>query len=517
MSGVSDLLFRYELTAECLAEACLNYEQYSSVMDPYAEDDDLEELFQGAFSTFLNMGKEEGVGMKTNEDSMHRNGFRAEELQYLPQQVEFSIPCTPYANGDSQLYMELNGVVAGLTSPSGSSVSMNSSDSPTNGASENMNALFLEHTPCFGPQSFYRPEVFDASGYFQQGGQSTSAAGVIPVGPGIESCFPSSSLPSLPSSPMVPPPAQPQPNGNEELSQYYSSSCQDMPSSPIGGIDGMPWAHLQIDTSSSALSVDYKDSADVMHLGEQNVIVPIQQQLDNLLQTEELDIVDYQFGLETGSNSRSSLLRSQSSHTLGQDRPPMHPLSPQSESSFSPGSLTHPEFTGQLTSPVSKLQCQQSDLQDMARAALMAAPSMRRAQSTGDLQRSTAMQVGGGNSSPVYGIDTKRVGRFTLEERRQLLQRFQQKRAQRNFNKKIKYACRKSLADKRPRVRGRFARNDESTEHPSHGNGHKLEDDDEVQVDTVMGEDDEFLMHQGSSGDLSELLEPPVKLERLDP
>ncbi|KAH9556306.1 hypothetical protein CY35_07G019300 [Sphagnum magellanicum] len=431
MSGVSELLFRYEVTAECLAEACLNYEQYSSVMDPYAEDDDLEELFQGAFSTFLNMGKEEGVGMKTNEDSMHRNGFRAEEMLYLPQQVEISIPGTPYANGDSQLYMELNGVAAGLTSPSGSSVSMNSSDSPTNGASENMNALFLEHTPCFGPQSFYRPEVFDASGYFQQ--------------------------------------------------------------------------------------YDYKDSADVMHLGEQNVIVPIQQQLDNLLQTEELDIVDYHFGLETGSNSRSSLLRSQSSHTLGQDRPPMHPLSPQSESSFSPGSLTHPEFTGQLTSPVSELQCQQSDLQDMARAALMSAPSMRRAQSTGDLQRSTAMQVGGGNASPVYGIDTKRVGRFTLEERRQLLQRFQQKRAQRNFNKKIKYACRKSLADKRPRVRGRFARNDESTEHPSHGNGHKLEDDDEVQVDIAMGEDDEFLMHQSSSGDLSELLEPPVKLERLDP
>jgi hypothetical protein len=38
-----------------------------------------------------------------------------------------------------------------------------------------------------------------------------------------------------------------------------------------------------------------------------------------------------------------------------------------------------------------------------------------------------------------------------------------------------------------------------------------------VQVDIVMGEDDEFLMHHSSSGDLSELLEPPVKLERLDP
>jgi ABC-type taurine transport system substrate-binding protein len=44
----------------------------------------------------------------------------------------------------------------------------------------------------------------------------------------------------------------------------------------------------------------------------------------------------------------------------------------------------------------------------------------------------------------------------------------------------VQYACRKSLADKRPRVRGRFARNDDSTEHLSHMNGHKIEDDDEV-------------------------------------
>ncbi len=76
----------------------------------------------------------------------------------------------------------------------------------------------------------------------------------------------------------------------------------------------------------------------------------------------------------------------------------MHPLSPQSESSFSPGSLTHPEFTGQLTSPVSELselQCQQSDLQDMARAALMSAPSMRRAQSTGDLQVKSFLSLQG--------------------------------------------------------------------------------------------------------------------------
>lgn len=32
---------------------------------------------------------------------------------------------------------------------------------------------------------------------------------------------------------------------------------------------------------------------------------------------------------------------------------------------------------------------------------------------------------------------------------------------ERNFDRKIKYACRKTLADSRPRVRGRFAKNED--------------------------------------------------------
>ena len=40
--------------------------------------------------------------------------------------------------------------------------------------------------------------------------------------------------------------------------------------------------------------------------------------------------------------------------------------------------------------------------------------------------------------------------------------RYRQKRHERNFNKRIKYQCRKTLADSRPRVRGRFARNDDA-------------------------------------------------------
>ncbi|KAL8159704.1 hypothetical protein V2J09_001241 [Rumex salicifolius] len=54
-----------------------------------------------------------------------------------------------------------------------------------------------------------------------------------------------------------------------------------------------------------------------------------------------------------------------------------------------------------------------------------------------------------------------RVGRYSVEERRDRILRYLKKRNQRNFNKTIKYACRKTLADRRVRVRGRFAKNNE--------------------------------------------------------
>ncbi|KAG8386616.1 hypothetical protein BUALT_Bualt03G0167000 [Buddleja alternifolia] len=54
-----------------------------------------------------------------------------------------------------------------------------------------------------------------------------------------------------------------------------------------------------------------------------------------------------------------------------------------------------------------------------------------------------------------------KVGRYSVEERKERIIRYLKKRNQRNFNKTIKYACRKTLADKRVRVRGRFAKNNE--------------------------------------------------------
>ncbi|KAF8027642.1 hypothetical protein BT93_E0525 [Corymbia citriodora subsp. variegata] len=89
---------------------------------------------------------------------------------------------------------------------------------------------------------------------------------------------------------------------------------------------------------------------------------------------------------------------------------------------------------------------------------------MRRVYSTGDLQR---MKATSNSTSPfVEDASSCRVGRYSAEERRDRIQKYRAKRNQRNFTKTIKYACRKTLADSRPRIRGRFARNDEPGETP---------------------------------------------------
>lgn len=96
-------------------------------------------------------------------------------------------------------------------------------------------------------------------------------------------------------------------------------------------------------------------------------------------------------------------------------------------------------------------------------------------------------------SQDAVGPFTQKVGRYSVEERKEKIDRYRVKRQQRNFQKKItvmillttqptnvfhavaklcpllyllliisgflQYACRKTLADSRPRVQGRFARN----------------------------------------------------------
>lgn len=55
----------------------------------------------------------------------------------------------------------------------------------------------------------------------------------------------------------------------------------------------------------------------------------------------------------------------------------------------------------------------------------------------------------------------RRIGKLTREERMEKILRYRQKRPERRFDRRVTYQCRKTLADTRPRVRGRFARNDD--------------------------------------------------------
>jgi hypothetical protein len=53
------------------------------------------------------------------------------------------------------------------------------------------------------------------------------------------------------------------------------------------------------------------------------------------------------------------------------------------------------------------------------------------------------------------------IGAYSPEERRRRIERFLEKRKHRVWTKKIKYDVRKSFADTRVRVKGRFVRKDE--------------------------------------------------------
>ncbi|XP_057417619.1 two-component response regulator-like APRR9 [Lotus japonicus] len=86
---------------------------------------------------------------------------------------------------------------------------------------------------------------------------------------------------------------------------------------------------------------------------------------------------------------------------------------------------------------------------------------MRRVCSTGDLQNMKGNHMSP-SEGPVLEESNFKVGRYSAEERKERISKYRAKRNQRNFNKTIKYACRKTLADNRPRIRGRFARNDET-------------------------------------------------------
>ncbi|XP_010552403.1 PREDICTED: uncharacterized protein LOC104822755 isoform X2 [Tarenaya hassleriana] len=84
----------------------------------------------------------------------------------------------------------------------------------------------------------------------------------------------------------------------------------------------------------------------------------------------------------------------------------------------------------------------------------------------------------GGRQIPATEETNTKIGRYSVEERKDRILRYLKKKNQRNFNKTIKYVCRKTLADRRVRIRGRFARNNEICEQlsPSKNNTEKEEE-----------------------------------------
>lgn len=60
------------------------------------------------------------------------------------------------------------------------------------------------------------------------------------------------------------------------------------------------------------------------------------------------------------------------------------------------------------------------------------------------------------SGGPMLSDSERRVGQYTIEERRIKIEKFRERKRQRIWRKQIKYDCRKRLADNRPRVKGRF-------------------------------------------------------------
>ncbi|XP_073285705.1 uncharacterized protein [Primulina huaijiensis] len=168
-------------------------------------------------------------------------------------------------------------------------------------------------------------------------------------------------------------------------------------------------------------------------------------------------------------------------------------------------------FRARLDSVLETQNLQNQMLSPPDQSSIFASGQMRRVCSTGDLQNvKTNHNMAKTNvliSSPLSAEKSLmeeasfKIGRYSAEERKERIDRYKAKRTQRNFNKTIKYACRKTLADNRLRIRGRFARNDEGGEIPKASMFHRYEDEEYFWNDGFHQEDEEVIERVGSSFD----------------
>ncbi|XP_027367297.1 uncharacterized protein LOC113873395 isoform X2 [Abrus precatorius] len=146
----------------------------------------------------------------------------------------------------------------------------------------------------------------------------------------------------------------------------------------------------------------------------------------------------------------------------------------------------------------SELQTQELDYQG-ENVRIYCTDSIQRVFNPPDLQalggESQKLVCGAGSSATLapeichLEDSTLKVGKLSVEQRKEKIHRYMKKRNERNFSKKIKYACRKTLADSRPRVRGRFAKNDDFGESHRQASSNHEDDDEEI----IVKEDDDMV------------------------
>ncbi|GLU05835.1 hypothetical protein SLE2022_229120 [Rubroshorea leprosula] len=155
-----------------------------------------------------------------------------------------------------------------------------------------------------------------------------------------------------------------------------------------------------------------------------------------------------------------------------------------------PGFSFQPRFDSLLESPNFQSSPENSFFAGQMRRVYSAGDlqNIRKAQSPHTTQRSFSNPLA--TESPCMEESNLKVGRYSAEERKERISKYRAKRNQRNFNKTIKYACRKTLADNRPRIRGRFARNDEAGEIPKAACSIRDEEDEEIWFDGSHEEED---------------------------
>ncbi|XP_047168275.1 probable serine/threonine-protein kinase nek3 [Vigna umbellata] len=190
---------------------------------------------------------------------------------------------------------------------------------------------------------------------------------------------------------------------------------------------------------------------------------------------------------------------------------PLNPSSP-SCSYLSPGIAAYMPPPGSLTTALSadssglfggnillgsELQAQELDYQG-ENGGIYCTDSIQRVFNPPELQalgnESQKLVSAGGSGTLAPEIShledsTLKVGKLSVEQRKEKIHRYMKKRNERNFSKKIKYACRKTLADSRPRVRGRFAKNDDFGDSHRQGSSNHEEDDEEI----IVKEDDDLV------------------------